>query len=600
MILRSPLCIFILIFFLYLSRIQSISILSSSSIEKCINDNPSGNIKCSSKIILSLTIQNAELQGSDYIETTLNQITDNDGNTQKLVSPIKITFSKTPVEVIYPATYYQDFNYGPKEKIISTTSLKCKDSNTESNPTCGWAMSNGERIPYSQGFCCSCSFLSLSDSIKRGTKCDGILETKASAHCMVYDELWYSAYKVDKYKIDYKIEIILTDIKDNKIISTLELSPQNIISIDDNKNILVKLIGDFLPNDLFPRDLSNKFLLIPTSPKNHINVKQGTYNWMLVDKTKFSLDGNECDKIGVGFKAFNSQSEKCNVESGSCLKNQIYHLYQSDIQKIQKNENPEYLLKYDRIYKYNFKTEEFYSRSFSYYLSGNINTLITLEINADILKFVTNVSAGKIIHLNVSDFMAMSEDGYFEVGVMNTGFFIAQYILIYECNSNIIKISSDEISLKPDESKYFNKSVFTNTKSGQENKCAIILKNSLGETIDMKIISFNTTDEVAINSQNISVTNDSVEGIFRESNSDFSCEALCTKVADFSCYIENSCWVLMMERLLIIFCFILILAIFVKVVNKIFCCCKYIKKIFCCCLCNSKKKKNKKVESSDE
>ena len=154
MILRSPLCIFILIFFLYLSRIQSISIISSSSIEKCINDNPSGNIKCSSKIILSLTIQNAELQGSDYIETTLNQITDNDGNTQKLVSPIKITFSKTPVEVIYPATYYQDFNNGPKEKIISTTSLKCKDSNTESNPTCGWAMSNGERIPYSQGFCC--------------------------------------------------------------------------------------------------------------------------------------------------------------------------------------------------------------------------------------------------------------------------------------------------------------------------------------------------------------------------------------------------------------------------------------------------------------
>ena len=224
MILRSPLCIFILIFFLYLSRIQSISIISSSSIEKCINDNPSGNIKCSSKIILSLTIQNAELQGSDYIETTLNQITDNDGNTQKLVSPIKITFSKTPVEVIYPATYLQDFNYGPKEKIISTTSLKCKDSNTELNPTCGWAMSNGERIPYSQGFCCSCSFLSLSDSIKRGTKCDGILETKASAHCMVYNELWYSAYKVDKYKIDYKIEIILTDIKDNKIISTLELN----------------------------------------------------------------------------------------------------------------------------------------------------------------------------------------------------------------------------------------------------------------------------------------------------------------------------------------------------------------------------------------
>ena len=99
-------------------------------------------------MLLSLTIQNAELEGSDFIETTLSQITDNDGNIQKLSSPIKITFSKTPVKVIYPSTYFQDFNYYPKEKIIKTISTKCKDSNTEAEPTCGWAYSyNNEKIP---------------------------------------------------------------------------------------------------------------------------------------------------------------------------------------------------------------------------------------------------------------------------------------------------------------------------------------------------------------------------------------------------------------------------------------------------------------------
>jgi hypothetical protein len=281
---------------------------------------------------------------------------------------------------------------------------------------------------------------------------------------MVFDELWYSAYKVDKYKIEYKIEINIIDTKDNTIISSLELSPQNIINSDENQNILVKLIGDFLPTDLFPRDLSDKLLLIPSSPEKHINVQLGVQRWMLVDKMKFTLDGSECDKIGVGFFAFNSQSEKCNIETGSGLNNQIYHLFQSDIERMQKGKNPEYLMKYDKNYEYSFYMDDVNSRSFSYYLKGNINTLITLEINTDVLKFVTNVSSGKIIHIYANDFMAMSEDGYLEIGIINTGYFIAQYIITYDCNDNIIGLSSDEISLKPDEAKYFNKSIYTNSK----------------------------------------------------------------------------------------------------------------------------------------
>ena len=584
--------IFILIFIYSFHLSISISLISSSTIEKCLNRDPSQNMTCSSKLLLSLTIQNAELQGSDYISTTINEISDKDGNIQKLSNPIKITFSKTPVKVIYPATYFHDFNYYPKEKIISTSSSKCKDSNTESNPTCGWAYSNGEKIKYSQGFCCSCSLLSFSKNIKRGLQCDGFLDTSASAHCLVYDELWYSAYKIDKYKIEYKIEINIINTKDNSIISTLELSPQNIINTDDTKNILVKLIGDFLPTDLFPRDLSDKYLLIPTSPENHINVQFGFSRWMLVDKTQFSLDGNECDKIGVGFFAFNSQSEKCNVDAGSCLNNQIFHLFQSDIERIQKGKNPEYLIKYDKNYDYSYSNNGFDSRSFSYYLKGNINTLITLEINTDVLQFVINVSSGKIIHLFANNFMSMSEDGFIEIGIENTGYFIAQYIVTYDCNDNIIQLSSDEISIKPDEIKYFNKSVYTNSKIGRENKCVIVLKNSIGEKIDMRLISFNTTSEIEFNKQNISEV-DNKEGSFKDNSNNFVCEEKCTKILDFSCYIDNSCWSIMIKRILI---FIVIISVFILILiflKKIFCCCECTKKSFCCCLCNCKKKKNK-------
>ena len=603
MIPKATLSIIILLFLFSFSPIKSISLISSSTIEKCINKDPSKNMTCSPKLLLSLTIQNAELQGSDSISTTLDQITDKDGNVQKLSSPVKITFSKTPVKVIYPATYFRDFNYFPKEKVIQTQATSCKDGNTDSEPTCGWAYSNGEKIRYSQGFCCYCSLLSFSSSIKRGLQCDGFLDISATAHCLIYDDLWYSAYNVDKYKIEYKIEINIIDTRDNSTISTLELSPQNIINTDKDKNILVKLIGDFIPTDLFPKDLSSNYLIIPTHPENHINVRLGSSRWMLVDKTKFTLDGNECDKIGVGFFAFNSQSEKCNVEAGSCLNNQIYHLYESDIQKMQQGKNPEYLLKYDKNYEYILSSQDFNSRSFSYYLKGNMNTLITLEINTQVFKFITNVSSGKIIHLLANDFVSMSEDGYIEIGITNTGYFIAQYIIVYDCNDNIVSLSSDEISLKPDEIKYFNKSIYTKSNKGKENKCNIVLKNSLGEKIDTKLISFNSTNEISESNYNSSELDNNKGGFIDGNKNSLVCEDLCTHLIDISCYVKNSCWSIMAKRIIILFAIILILVILFKFFKKICCCCKCAKKLFCCCnlfKCKKNKNKKKEVKSSDE
>lgn len=591
--LKQFLLLFISSVFILLSPIRSISLVSTSSIEKCLNEDPSRNMTCSSKLLLSLTIQNAELQGSDYIETTLNQITDKDGNIQKLASPIKITFNKTSVKVIYPATYFQDFNYYPTEKVIPSSSTSCTDSITDFNTTCGWSYSNGEKVPYSQGFCCSCALITFSKSIIRGLNCDGFLDMASNAHCLTYDKLWYSAYKVDKYKIDYNIEINIIDIKENKTISTLDLSPRNTIDNDGSNNIIVKLIGDFLPNDLFPRDLSDKFLLIPSRPEDDVNVKLGTQRWMLVDKIKFSSDGNECDKIGVGYFAFQSQSEKCNVEVGSCLKNQIYHLLQSDLDKISTGKNPEYLLKNDKNYEYSFYKINSNSRTFSYNLKGNINTLITLEINTDVLKFITNVSSGKIVQIFINVFEAMSEDGYMEIGIKNTGYFIAQYIISYECNDNIISLSSDEISLNPDEVKYWNKSIYTKSKLGQDNKCVVILKNSLGNKIDLKLISFNTTNEIQFNNQNNS-TSKNDDDSFIGNKADFICENVCSKFLDFNCYIKNSCWMIMAIKIVIIIAIILILVLFIKFSKKIFNCFKCIKKLFCCCFCNCKKKKHKK------
>lgn len=48
----------------------------------------------------------------------------------------------------------------------------------------------------------------------------------------------------------------------------------------------------------------------PTSPSSHHKVKAGKSGWMFIDKSLVTLDGSECNKIGVGYSAFKYESSK--------------------------------------------------------------------------------------------------------------------------------------------------------------------------------------------------------------------------------------------------------------------------------------------------
>jgi hypothetical protein len=45
--------------------------------------------------------------------------------------------------------------------------------------------------------------------------------------------------------------------------------------------------------------------------------------WMLLERVRFT-DGIECDKIGVGYQAFQNQPYFCASAFGSCLYNQLW------------------------------------------------------------------------------------------------------------------------------------------------------------------------------------------------------------------------------------------------------------------------------------
>ena len=587
----------LLMFFSQFVFMHSISIISVSSLEKCINSGQSKDISCKTKMVLSLTVQNAELENNDYVETTIDQVTDKDGKIQKFSSPIKITFFKSPVVVQYPLTYFRDFNYLPKEIVAKSTSSQCKDGPKDSQPTCGWVYSGNQKVEYSQGFCCSCSFMSLSTSTKRGTNCGKFFETSASAHCLRFDPLWFSAYKIENHRIDYNIIINITNTYDNSTISSLRISPRDTITTNEEKTILVKLIGDFMPTDIIPRDYSNKYLCIPSKPEDHLYVKQGKFRWMLIDKTRFTLDGSECDKIGVGFYGFQTQREKCNVEVGSCLKNQLSNLYDEDTARLYYGKNTEYLLVYDKNYKYNFHDEGPSSRSFSYNLKGNINTLLTLEIDTSIIKFTVNVSSGKIINLYVnSGFMAMSDDGFMEISITNTGFFTASFTVSYDCNNGLFPLTADEIFLEPGQIKSYNKSLYTRYNNKSIYTCIVYLKDSNGERTDMKMATFNTTTEVLNNKQDYQNHNNVT--IINDKDKHLTCKELCMNF-DLLCYFKNSCWKLLIKNLCFTFGIIFIALFILKFYKKLFFCCKCIMKIFCCC-CICLKGKSRKKNSDDD
>lgn len=56
----------------------------------------------------------------------------------------------------------------------------------------------------------------------------------------------------------------------------------------------------------------------------------GAKEYLVVSPDEITVDGDECDKLGVSYKAFVTQSERCNRPAGTCLNNQPAHLWYRD------------------------------------------------------------------------------------------------------------------------------------------------------------------------------------------------------------------------------------------------------------------------------
>lgn len=600
----------ILVIITYILNFSVSIIISKSNIEMCTqtsqskssltsNSNNTTNLhmeslNCTQKLVLSLSIENGKMSETDYIDVFVSEVSSKDGSRRQIENPYKISISKSPVYAEYPCIYVQDFNYKPREQIIISDVFSCSDGDMASNPTCGWVIaSNNKVVPYSQGFCCKCDFSQIigvdTTTSNRGSSCRflNLGSGSATAHCLRFDQLWYSAYEIKKYRINYLIEISVT-YKNDKFNNTsteiiqnlsknnstnftnknktssiensnlnfntekISLSPSNPISLSSDKNIIARLIGDFQPPTP-PNDYSIYYLVTPSQPQSHSMVLEGPLNWMIIPRNYFTLDGRECDKIGVSYFAFRSQggaSSGCNLKVGECLHNQIYDYYIEDIQNLSAGKNIKYLMSQDKVTKYDFYSESQDTKKFSYKLDGIFNSLINLEINADDIKYVTNVSNGQIDYLNINTFESLSNDGYLEMQVTNSGSLTAQFSISYNCSEYILPLLSEQMSLNSFQSTIIKKDIYTLSQDSRYHVCNATLFNAIGEQVDMKSSKFNTTIIQIINVQNTNMS----QVVPNNSNSEvlsnpidqqyveLDCKILCPDFFDYICFIAHGCW----------------------------------------------------------
>jgi len=332
------------------------------------------------------------MSGTESIVVVVNSAsTKGQADTAVLEKPLRIYIQKSQVIARYTIVYRQDFNYRPYERVISSSAFTCQEGAENTNPTCEWFYdNNGNKVKNSEGFCCSCDvwqIMGMSKTKSRSNDCT-LNPGSSSAHCLRYDSLWYSAYEIMSNDLYYTIEVSIHEDGSGKLLSKLNLDPSKPIAADPNLCCVVKLIGDFLPSQPAP-ELNHLYLLMPSRPKTHAMVLEGRKNWMLINANLITFSGTECNKIGTSFTAFQTQGNKCEQDAGSCLENQIANLFAQDIQRVIENKTPQYLLAARGDFDMIKCTDD--NIYLSYNMHGRQGTVITIEIPAEKIKFLTNV-----------------------------------------------------------------------------------------------------------------------------------------------------------------------------------------------------------------
>ncbi|KAH9777717.1 protein HAPLESS 2 [Citrus sinensis] len=497
--------------------------------------------------------------------------------------PPVLTVNKTASYAVYELTYIRDVPYKPQEFYMKTR--KCEpDAGADVVKIC-------ERQP----ICCPCGPQRRIPS-SCGNVFDKLLKGKANtAHCLRFPGDWFHVFGIGQRSIGFSVRI---EVKTGSKVSEVTVGPENKTATSADNFLKVNLIGDFVGYTNIP-SFEEFYLVIPRQggPGQPQDLGGNFSMWMLLERTRFTLDGLECNKIGVSYEAFNGQPSFCSSPFWSCLHNQLWNYREADQNRINRNQLPLYGVEgrfermnqhpvmFPKIADWIWKEVLLFgwlntlilvqnagSHSFSIGVTEVLNSNLLIELRADDIEYVYQRSPGKIISVIIPTFEALTQFGVATITTQNTGEVEASYSLTFDCSTGVTLMEEQYFIIKPKETSIRSFKIYPTTNQAAKYTCSAILKDSDFSEVDRAECQFSTMATVLDNGSQItpfqppkSSINDffeSIESIGKklwEGLRDFitgkACRRKCSSFFDFSCHIQYIClsWLVLFGLVLAIF-----------------------------------------------
>ncbi|XP_039005257.1 protein HAPLESS 2-like [Hibiscus syriacus] len=557
-------------------NVTSIEILSKSKLEKCEKSTGSDDkLGCTTKIVINMAVPSGSSGGEASVVAEIVEVEQNStNNMQTLRVPPVITVNKSASYALYELTYIRDVSYKPREFFAKTR--KCQpDAGANVVKICERLRDEqGHVIENTRPICCPCGPRRRAPS-SCGNIFDKLIKGKANtAHCLRFPGDWFHVFGIGQQSIGFSVRI---EMKTGNKVSEVIVGPENRTATSADKFLRVNLIGDFVGYSSIPT-FEDFYLVIPRQggPGQPNGLGRNLSMWMLLERVRFTLDGVECNKIGVGYEAFNGQPNFCSAPFWSCLHNQLWNFWEADQNRIKRKQVPLYGVqgRFQRINEHPGAG----SRSFSIGVTEVLNTNLLIELRADDIDFVFQRSPGKIMSVKVPTFEALTQFGVATIMVTNTGEVEASYSLTFDCSKGVALMEEQFFIMKPKEISSRSFKVYPTTDQAAKYVCYAILKDSEFSEVDRAECQFSTTAIVLDNGSQITPLQQPKIGVYGffeslkkfwknlwESLVDFitgeTCRRKCSGLFDFSCHIQYICmsWILLFGLLLAIFMTVLVL-----------------------------------------
>ncbi|KAF6259714.1 dihydrouridine synthase-domain-containing protein [Scenedesmus sp. NREL 46B-D3] len=573
----------------------------------------SSAISCKQKLVVVVSVDSGDSISSQDLQFTLNCVGSSTGQCpcpcnyasdascgcRDLASSLTVSLSKGPLWASYPLTYLQSFNYKPYEAIVRPGAGQCKVSSSSGDviigaltaaaaaaaatadgvfddvPTCGWYYINGQKVDDSQGFVCQCdsgqiwdtTFGANKERTRANLDCDFFSDPldiligrkPCSAHCLMMDPHWYGGYALGEASMQFEIAASLAYAgassgsgSGSSSPETLKLSPSVPWALSAGRTLGAKLLGDLAGYTQLPV-LSERVLLIPhpRSGQSVSDVFANRTEWMLLDRSRVSFDGGECDKVGTSFTAFRYQPGACVRAPQVCLTNQLRDILEAERARIASGRAPLYLVsQYTHGLNSSMRTFAGGPLSFALPVSGIRSSLVQLEAEADSMRFVVNTSPGSILGARVCQFAevtcggfeASATRGFLHAFLANLGTLPAAYTLtVSNCSLNIRPVEAQRVALAPGQNGTITPFVIyvEDDQAVAARFCWLTMLDSQGGVTDQVRVQF-YTNATAYEEWPSGGLIGNGTGPGTQQNKD--CANVCNNRFDFVCAIRNNCW----------------------------------------------------------